>query len=857
MASPERSPAAAARVRALFDAAVELPISERRHFLAALDEEDEALRDELVPLLEAHDRATRFLEGSALPGLGGGLDPERLIGERLGDYRVERLLGRGGMGTVFLAQRADGAYRQTVAIKLLDHLDEEARSVLRFERERQTLARLTHPNIARLLDGGTTDEGTPFLVMEYVEGEHIDRFCDQRRLSVGERLRLFLQVCAGVQHAHRHLVVHRDLKPSNILVTPDGEVKLLDFGIAKLLGELDTATDPGISRSADSAVDDSTPWAGPARHLTLTAAGAGAFTPGYASPEQLRGDEVSAASDVFALGLVLHELLCGAHPYAPHGHDLGAMSAAILEEEISTPSVALRTSGVPGDGSAQRIAARRSVQTPRLRRQIEGDLDAILLKALAKAEANRYASVGELAGDIERHLEHRPVTARADERTYAARRFVRRHRLAVAAASLLVLSLLGGLGATLWQARIAERHAADVRELAGALIFEVDDLIRDLPGSTPARQRVVARALEYLDRLEAGAAGEPGLRRELAVAYQRIGNIQGNPNVSNLGDTAGALASYRKGLALIEDVVRRDPGDLEARRSLAVIHEKLADVLAWTGDLAAAEANATIAHETFEALAREQHDTMRHRFSFAISLLKMGDLAGNPSFPNLGRPDEAVGFYRRSAAQLDELAAAHPQDVGVRRHRGLVLERIGTVLLSSGDLAGATATLRDSFEMRRALADELPGHTEVRRDVAVALEKLAEVLLARDRPHQALEDLSQSFAIFRELAAADPRNAGAQRSLAISHQKMASALERTDRPVAALAELRASREILTGLVAADPANSQLQDELAELDARVRALFDAAVELPVAERRHFLSALDERLSQRRSSGHPSA
>jgi non-specific serine/threonine protein kinase/serine/threonine-protein kinase len=596
-------------------------------------------------------------------------------------------------------------------------------------------------------------------------------------------------------------------------------VKLLDFGIAKLLGELDG--DPG--REVDPAGEGEPRRLPPAHDLKLTAAGAAAFTPGYASPEQLRGDDVSAASDVFALGLVLYELVAGAHPFASRRDDPFAMLYAILKEEMPPPSLTVASSAGLETDSAEEIAVRRGVDLPRLRRQIKGDVDAILLKALAKEEDERYASAGELAADIERHLDHRPVTARADERTYAARRFVRRHRLAVTAASLLLLSLVGGLGATLWQARIAERHAADVRELAGALIFEVDDLIRDLPGSTPAREQIVARALEYLDRLEADTAADPGLRRELAVAYQRVGNIQGNPNVSNLGDTRGALASYRHALTLAEDVVRRDPGDPEAHRSLAVIHEKLADVQAWTGDLEAAEASAATALEAFEELSREHPETLRHRFSFAISLVKMGDLAGNPSFPNLGRPDEAVGFYRRSAALLDELAAAYPQDVGVRRYRGLVGERMGTVLLSEGDLEGATGAFRESSEVRQALADELPGNTEMQRDVAVASEKLAEVLLERGRPHEALEEVSRSFAIFRDLAAADPRNASARRSLAISHQKMADALERTGRPAAATAELRASREILAGLVAADPANAQLAAELEAVDDRLAAV----------------------------------
>ncbi len=702
-----------------------------------------------------------------------------LAGRRLGAYRILRSLGRGGMGEVFLGERADGAFEGRVAIKLVRPEGSED-TLLRFQAERQTLANLEHPNIARLLDAGSTADGRPYLVMEHVDGVRIDRYCDDLQLGVEERLRIFLDVCEAVQHAHRNLIVHRDLKPDNILVSAQGDAKLLDFGIAKLL--------PGAA-SAEVAVE------------TLT--GKAAMSLHYASPEQLVGEPITTATDVHALGLLLFQLLTGRHPYAQPEESAVATVHAVLHREAEPPSQVVTEpfAGLPLE---------------RLRRRLDGDLDVITLMAMRKEPERRYPSVERLAEDVRRHLDGRPVKARPDTLGYRTAKFLRRHKLGVGATAMILLSLLGGMSATLWQARIAEQRAADVRALAGSLIFEVDDLIRDLPGSTPARQQIVTRALTYLDRLAAESADDPELRRELALAYQRVGNIQGNPNTSNLGDTQGALSSYRKALDLAEEVVRSDPADSNAVRSLAVIHEKLADTLAWTGDLSAAEEDAASALAAFEDLATRHPEDLRHHLSLAISLIKMGDLEGNPDFPNMGRPESALASYRQSRLLLDELAVAHPEDSGVRRYRALIRERLGTVLLATGDLEAATAASRESLAIRQATAETQTGNTEAQRDVAVALEKLGDVLLEGGNSEAALEEFRNSFEIFRALAAADPQNASARRSLAISHRKLATALQRAGRSGTAKEELRASREILEELVAADPGNAQLREELAGL-----------------------------------------
>ena len=758
---------------------MELPRDERAAFLEEVTSEDAPLGRRLQRMV------TTVGPAGAADGEPAEAESlfESMAGRRVGAYRIVRSLGSGGMGEVFLAERADGELRARVALKVARPGGGEE-VLRRFRAERQTLANLEHPNIARLLDAGTTEEGRPYFVMEHVDGVRIDEYCDDREAGIEERLRLFLEVCEAVQHAHRNLVVHRDLKPANILVTEAGRVKLLDFGIAKLL--------PGAD-SEEMAVETQT--------------GHAAMSLRYASPEQLLGEPITTATDVYALGLLLYLLLTGRHPYVVPADSLAAVWRTIGEEPPTPPSesVAEPYAGMPAD---------------RLRRRLAGDLDNIVLEALRKEPARRYPSVDRLAEDIQRHLEGRPVRARPDTLGYRASKFLRRHKIGVAGAVAVTLSALAGISATLWQARIAERHAVDVRSLAGALIFEVDDLIRDLPGSTPARQRIVTRALEYLDRLALEAGEDPELRRELALAYVRVGNIQGNPNQPNLGDTGGALESYRKALVLAERVVAAEPADTETVRSLAIVHEKLSDVRAWTGELPAAAEQAELALALFRNLADRHPGDLRHELSLAISLVKLGDLRGNPSFPNLGKPESALATYREAADLLEDLADSHPEDAGVRRYRGLVQERLGTVLLATGDLDGADTAFRHSLEIRREHADRHPGNMEAERDVAVALEKIADVKMESGTAGEALDELRRSFEIFRSLAEADPENVSARRSLAISHQKLADALEGAGRPEEAAEELRASREILEELVSADSGNRKLEEELAAVSARL-------------------------------------
>ena len=406
-----------AQLSPLLDELLDLPEQERQARLAVVRAENPQLGDELAALLTASqsDQVKDFLSKPLLNAVDQTSE-STLAGQRLGAYVLESPLGQGGTGSVWRARREDGRFTGAVAIKLL-HLSLLGRAgAERFKREGDILARLTHPNIAHLLDAGVTPGGQPYLVIELVEGERIDRHCDAKRLDVNARLALFDKVLAAVAHAHTHLVIHRDIKPGNILVTPDGTVKLLDFGIAKLLEDETTAGEV----------------------TELTRDGGRVLTPEYAAPEQLRGEAITTATDVYALGVLLYQLLSGRHPTSPESGTSAEIVRATLETDAQVMS--------------------RAATTPDLRRLLQGDLDNITAQALRKLPSERYGTVAAFAEDLRRHRAHEPVSARADSLGYRTRKFVRRHRGSVAAGTLTLLAIMGGLVGTVWQAQRAERE---------------------------------------------------------------------------------------------------------------------------------------------------------------------------------------------------------------------------------------------------------------------------------------------------------------------------------------------------------------------------------------------------------------
>jgi serine/threonine protein kinase/tetratricopeptide (TPR) repeat protein len=440
------------KAKALFEAALEQEPSQRAAFLSQ-NCPDGSLRHEVERLLINFQEAGSFLSspvfhsqiatplqiaevraqdeslsvragsGQPLSAVTGEEIDDPMIGRHLGVYELRRRVGQGGMAAVFLAVRADGEYRQQVAIKLVLPGLEKDEVLSRFRKERQTLAGLDHPNIVKLLDGGSTPEGLPYLAMDYVEGTSIDKYCDSHKLSIEQRLQLFGKVCEAVQHAHQRLVIHRDLKPRNILVTADGVPKLLDFGIAKVLEPTEEL-------------------------LAFTQTGGQCLTPAYASPEQMRGKSVTAATDIYSLGVVLYELLTGHRPYRLKEHTASEMERAICDQEPETPSTAVNRveSETSSDGTSviktpEVVSQTREGQPERLRRRLRGDLDNIVLKALQKEPERRYSSVDELKRDIDRHLLRLPVKARRSTLTYRASRLAQRHKIEASAASIVLLVL--------------------------------------------------------------------------------------------------------------------------------------------------------------------------------------------------------------------------------------------------------------------------------------------------------------------------------------------------------------------------------------------------------------------------------
>lgn len=743
------------QIKDVFQSAIELEASRRRSFLDEACRGNSELRNEVERLIVLHEQAGDFIEtpasDSTLPI--GLFEPqaEPVIGRRIGPYKVVREIGRGGMGAVYLAIRADDQYQKRVAIKLIKGWMDSDSIVRRFRNERQILASLDHPGIAKLLDGGTTDDGLPYFVMDYIEGESINQYCDTHRLSTVEILKLFRTVCSAVHYAHQNLVVHRDIKPGNILITAEGAAKLLDFGIAKVMNPELAA--PGIE-------------------LTLT--GIAPLTPAYASPEQVRGGRITTVSDVYSLGVVLYELLTGHAPYRFKSSDPAEIAHVICHEEPQKPSTAVRQRGTVPDSAESpttpipEIASKtRRGPSAKMRRTLEGDLDNIVLMAMRKEPQRRYASAEQLSEDLRRHLEGLPVIARRDTVGYRSSKFVKRHMAGVIAATLIVASLLAGIVTTLWQARIArvERAEAelrfnDVRRLANSFLFEFHDAIENLPGSTPARELVVKRALEYLDSLAQKSSGDPSLQRELATAYQRVADIQGNQYSAHSGDTTGALANYRKALEIREKLAAARPADHPARRELAESCDKIGD----------------------------------------ISEL-MGDLSG------------ALDFYRRSLAIRSSLSEEDPMNAQLRHDLASSYDSIGDTLAKTGDAQGALDNVRKGLAIRESLSAADPNNVDAQRDLAISYYKMADALAGLGSAAESLENGRKALPIFESLAAADPTNAKARRELSVSYNRTGDMLWTSDK-AAALECYRKALKIREALSSADPTNAQASRDLA-------------------------------------------
>ena len=743
------------RVRQILEQALEVAPDRRSVYLEEVCAGDNVLRREVEALIAADQQAgTGFLAGSAVEAstiLAAADELTSLAGTRIGPYQIVEEIGHGGMGTVYRAVRADDQYRKEVAIKVVrGGLGDEFR-LHRFLSERQILANLDHANIARLLDGGATEDGRPYVVMEYVEGRPIDEYCDQGKLPVPERLKLFRTVCSAVAYAHQRLVIHRDIKPVNILVTKDGDPKLLDFGIAKILDPEDTGVDQTVTV------------------MRL-------MTPEYASPEQVRGEPITTASDVYSLGVVLYGLLTGRRPYGPASRVPRDIVQAVIETEPEKPSASVTRAETV---TAQSVSETRDEIPEKLQRRLRGDLDNIVLKALRKEPERRYASVEQFSEDIRRHLEGLPVIARPDTFFYRSGKFVKRHKASVAAAITVLLTLIVGLAITVHETYIARAERAkaeerfnDVRKLANSLLFEVHDAIQTLPGATPARKLIVDRALQYLDALAKEAKGDLSLQRELGAAYEKVGDVQGGFRSSNLGDVPGSIASYRKSLAIRQAVVMADPENVAAERELITSHGKLSDALMGAGDTAGSLDQLHQLLPIAERLSAADPKNLADRRNLAGAYLDYGWKRADAANWKSGVED-----CRKAAAMLESLTAAEPGDKRTRRVLALAYERIGELLSTYGQQhAESLAMHNKALAIEDDLLKQDPENTTLRRLKAWETVDIGDELLAQGDASGGLAKYREGLSSLQALSLADPKNVQFQKDTVNVRAKITSAL---------------------------------------------------------------------------------
>ena len=776
-------------VRKVFESAELLQGGDLLDYLEAACAGDTELRAEVESLLRAQSRAgSRFMVEPAAnlmrtANLAVAEVPR--AGLRVGAYQILDEIGHGGMGEVYRAFRVDGQFKQEVAIKLVRIGLGSSFVMERFVHERQILATLNHPNIAHLLDGGTTNDGVPYLVMELIEGERIDAYCREHRLSVTERLQLFLHVCEAVEHAHQRLVIHRDIKPGNILVTKDGTPKLLDFGIAKIL-------DP--SGAAETTVTRS-------------------MTPEYASPEQISGRPITTATDVYALGMVLYKLLTGCSPYrVPLASPL-QWSQAVTHTDPQRPSSAVLSEthagldgGFTDEKPAEAVLNTREPTAAKLRRRLSGDLDCILLKALRKEPEKRYGAARQLADDIQRHLDGLPVTALKGSWAYNAGKFVSRHRVPVAATVLVIIALVAGIGATLRQARIArvERARAqkrfdDVRAFSNSLIFDVHDALQDIPGTTAARNLLLDRAVQYLDRVSADSEGDPNLQRELASAYQRLATVQGDATTSNLGQVGASRASYGKATLLFEAVARANPTDTADQLSVAKIYRQRAlsnlyhpegrpdidKALAITSRLMqtdgqnskvqierAADEQILAASLDLSGERSQSADLYRQSLDLVLAVAQH-DPAFNSIAERAAKTRVQLGFQLARTPELEE--AQKQIEEGIRAYDGVLQQgsrpdavrdqsasryRLGYVQALRGDLAGAYATFQLVRDTEAPLLKADPQNLTLKVDLLSVDFELARLLILKDRYREAEAGIERVIAGFHALNAEEDSGPG-------------------------------------------------------------------------------------------------
>ncbi len=816
------------QIEALYHRALELPPADRVNQLAEWCGPDMEMFDEVHSLLDAfHEQHTVTVTGI------DGEQPkprstDRRVGHPLGRYTIERELGRGGMGVVYLASRNEGGIQQTVAIKVLSSLLTTKFHEDHFRQEGQILASLEHPNIAGMIDGGVSEQGEPYLVMEYVEGVRLDEYVAAHPLSVKGLVELILQVCDAVQYAHRNLVVHRDLKPGNILVGNDGRPKLLDFGTAKLMDPADPA---GVGR--------------------FTKQGFRAFTPEYASPEQILGGVVTAASDVYSLGIICYRLLTGRQPYRFSSYANEQFIQTITNYEPARPSTVL--TGVD--------AARDAVILPfdihRRRRELRGDLDAIVLKAMAKQPDRRYQSAAELADDLRNYLAARPVSARESNWRYRATKFGERNRAQVISAAAVVIAIVAGLAATVWQAGIARAEQAradaqfqNVRKLNRFLLFDFYNEVELLPGSTGVQKELLTQSLAFLDRLQRESPDDPDVLVDVVESYTKMGDLQGNPYSNNLSDPEPAIATLKKALDLAIGVRRRYPKMDRALLAFGHVEESLGETYFGKGDVAAATPHLESAAAALEEIANRPGASPDTLPDAGAVYGVLGDMYGGSFVGNL-EPERAEAYFRKSLALDLRAIERDPNHLRARRGVTICNLKLGTVLQDTRTLE-AIALFEAGLSQIRMMSTPGKSNFQNIRLENLLRNHLAYALSLVGRFDEAIEHARQSVRDNEAFFALDPTNQRALIDASTSWYFCANALESraesknsaADRAEAKALYLKAAGGLGT-VLKTQPDNAIWNSTLTEIMNRLGGL--AKTEGKLAEARKYWALARERAS----------
>jgi serine/threonine protein kinase len=761
----------------IFHALLQTPESGRAEFLVRSCEGDAGLLTELQNLLFAFEDQKQFkLPAEAIQAKGR-------LGETVGGYKLDAEIGQGGMGTVYLAHRADGEFDQQVALKVVSSHLRTRFFTERFRAERQILADLNHPNITRLLDGGVDVTGDPYLVMEYVDGQAINRYCDERFMAIPDRIRLFLQACSAVEHAHRKLVVHRDLKPGNVLVTKDGVLKLLDFGTAKLL------------------------LTAPAEHVTTRF---GAMTPRYSSPEQLRGESVSTSMDVYALGVMLFELAAGAWPFGDPNSPIAGLERALRDVDPARPAALV----------TEQAARLRSTPTAKLARVLDGDLRNVIAKAIESDPRRRYTSVEQFSEDLRRYLAGQPVLARQQTWVYRGARFVQRHRWRL----ILGVALSVGMGLSaitaLQQYGRGQRRMVQVRELSQSYLTDILREVEKLPGSMKASLLIVDRARRNLDQLAPEAPHDPELRRALATAYLELADIQGKPFTVSIGDTAGALESYRKAAAM---AAQATPSDWEMLAVLVQARVSTAVIETRSGQYRQAS---LLLNSTLDPARRLWKDAPRDlqvngkpaAELYAQTNLRLGHNMLNAA---VSPPDlqEALAQFRRTIAIAEEIDAAHPgmDDVAgvASQYAGFALEGLGRWTGDRSYFKQSVAAHQRSVQSACTALGKNPGQ-QAQRQCGDALGELSWAMHQADLGDPAVQAAWQALAKMEPVAKAEPDSVEAQDDLANAYFHLGAAENTAGKFNEAIGHERTAESMLRGLRQTAP-NDALQTSKLDSD----------------------------------------